>query len=72
MAMAHFESEVMTVGRSATRVIVRTGMVSARIVSAIVAIALGIATIAVVGFAPSDFIHGAAHDARHAAGFPCH
>ncbi len=25
-----------------------------------------------VGFAQSDVLHNAAHDSRHAAGFPCH
>ncbi len=70
--MAHFEAEAVTVGRSATREIIRTGTVSARIVAAAVALVLGITAITVVGFAPNDFLHAAAHDARHAAGFPCH
>jgi cobalt transporter subunit CbtB len=37
-----------------------------------VAIALGMTILAVVGFARNDFIHAAAHDVRHSAGFPCH
>jgi cobalt transporter subunit CbtB len=36
------------------------------------AIALGAALFFVVGFAPMDVAHNAAHDARHAFAFPCH
>jgi cobalt transporter subunit CbtB len=70
--MAHFESEILTVDGSVAREVVGTRLVSARIISAIVAIALGMTIISVVGFAPNDFIHAAAHDVRHSAGFPCH
>ncbi|MGZ6253602.1 MAG: CbtB domain-containing protein [Candidatus Binataceae bacterium] len=24
------------------------------------------------GFSSNDFVHAAAHDVRHASGFPCH
>ena len=70
--MAHLESEILTVDRSVAREVVGTRSVSARILSAVVAIALGMTIISVVGFAPNDFIHAAAHDVRHSAGFPCH
>ena len=71
--MALFESEILTVDeRMAREVVVGTGLRSARIVSAVVAIALGLTILSVVGFAPNDFIHAAAHDVRHSAGFPCH
>ena len=69
--MAHFESEILTVDGSVAREVVGTRL-SARIISAVVAIALGMTIISVVGFAPNDFIHAAAHDVRHSAGFPCH
>ena len=36
------------------------------------AIAFGVALFFVVGFAPMDVAHNAAHDARHAFAFPCH
>lgn len=36
------------------------------------ALLFGLAVVLVVGIAQPDAIHGAAHDARHAAGFPCH
>ena len=70
--MAHLESEILTVDRSLAREVVGTRSVSARIISAVVAVALGMTIISVVGFAPNDFIHAAAHDVRHSAGFPCH
>ncbi|MBT5798934.1 MAG: CbtB-domain containing protein [Alphaproteobacteria bacterium] len=33
---------------------------------------LGISIIYVVGHAQSETLHNAAHDVRHATGFPCH
>jgi cobalt transporter subunit CbtB len=70
--MTSFESEILTVDGSVAREVVGIRSVSARIISAVVAIALGMTIISVVGFAPNDFIHAAAHDVRHSAGFPCH
>ncbi len=70
--MAHCDSEIPTVDGSVAREVVGARLVSARIISAVVAIALGMTILSVVGFAPSDFIHAAAHDVRHSAGFPCH
>jgi len=70
--MAHFDSEILTVDGSAAREVVGTRLVSAWIISAVVAIALGMTILSVVAFAPNDFIHAAAHDVRHSAGFPCH
>ena len=46
----------------------RTRTVSA----ALAAIALGAVMIFGVGFAHSSVLHNAAHDTRHAIGFPCH
>ncbi len=34
--------------------------------------ALGVSIILMAGFAHSATIHDAAHDVRHASGFPCH
>ena len=52
----------------------RTGIriASKAIIAALTAIALGSAILFVVGFSRGEFIHAAAHDVRHAAGFPCH
>jgi len=38
----------------------------------VAALALGVALVLFVGFAPMEVIHNAAHDARHAFAFPCH
>jgi cobalt transporter subunit CbtB len=70
--MAHFDSEILTVDGSVAREVVGSRLVSAGIMSAVVAIAFGVTILAVIGFAPNDFIHAAAHDVRHSAGFPCH
>jgi cobalt transporter subunit CbtB len=37
-----------------------------------VVLALGLLLLAGAGFAGSDYVHNAAHDTRHAIGFPCH
>jgi len=36
------------------------------------AMAVGVVLLFVVGFAPMDVAHNAAHDARHSFAFPCH
>lgn len=36
------------------------------------AMAIGATLLFVVGFAPMDVAHNAAHDARHSFAFPCH
>lgn len=33
---------------------------------------LGVSVLFIAGFANSAAVHDAAHDTRHAAGFPCH
>jgi cobalt transporter subunit CbtB len=33
---------------------------------------LGLFVVGVVGFAPMDIVHNAAHDYRHSMAFPCH
>ena len=43
-----------------------------RIIPLIMAIMLGVSVLAVAGHAQSPTLHGAAHDTRHATGFPCH
>jgi cobalt transporter subunit CbtB len=70
--MTLFDPEILTVDGSVAREVVGSRLISARIISAVVAIALGVTILSVIGFAPNDFIHAAAHDVRHSAGFPCH
>lgn len=40
--------------------------------AAILALTIGVALIFLVGFAPTNAIHNAAHDTRHTLSFPCH
>lgn len=46
--------------------------ISDRLLSAVLALGLGLFLIFGIGFAGSTTIHNAAHDARHAIAFPCH
>ncbi len=39
---------------------------------ALAAMACGLALVLIVGFAPAQQVHNAAHDTRHTAAFPCH
>ncbi|BBA33956.1 uncharacterized protein sS8_2002 [Methylocaldum marinum] len=43
-----------------------------RIIASFSAVLLGSLLILIVGFAPVDAVHNAAHDTRHSADFPCH
>ncbi len=45
---------------------------SNRTAAALFAAVFGLALMVGVGFAQSTVVHNAAHDARHAAAFPCH
>lgn len=53
---------------TAARTAARTGAAA----PAILALLLGAFLVLGTGFAHSDIIHNAAHDARHAFAFPCH
>ena len=44
----------------------------ARLWPALFAALLGSVILYGAGFAPQSAVHNAAHDSRHAAGFPCH
>jgi cobalt transporter subunit CbtB len=43
-----------------------------KILPALFAATLGLALLWVAGFAELSPLHGAAHDVRHSAAFPCH
>jgi cobalt transporter subunit CbtB len=45
---------------------------ASQVVSALMAMLLGLFVVGVAGFAPIDVVHNAAHDTRHSNGFPCH
>jgi cobalt transporter subunit CbtB len=42
------------------------------IAQAVLAMALGLFNVGVVGFSHISAVHNAAHDVRHANAFPCH
>ncbi len=46
--------------------------IAERAVPAVLALLLGTFLLMGVGFAHSNTVHNAAHDARHAFAFPCH
>jgi cobalt transporter subunit CbtB len=45
---------------------------SERLFAGVLTLAFGLLLLAGAGFAGSDYVHNAAHDTRHAIGFPCH
>jgi len=64
--------EVLGIERTARDTRIWIGASWTAIVATLTAIGLGITILFVVGFSHSDLLHAAAHDVRHAAGFPCH
>ena len=45
---------------------------SERLFAGALVLAFGLLLVGGAGFAHSDYVHNAAHDVRHAVGFPCH
>jgi cobalt transporter subunit CbtB len=45
---------------------------SARVLPAVFALLLGFGVISLAGHVQASALHDAAHDVRHATGFPCH
>lgn len=45
---------------------------TASLLAIVAAALLGLAVITVAGHLQADTLHAAAHDVRHATGFPCH
>ena len=43
-----------------------------RVIVGLVCMTLGLGMVFGIGFAGADTVHNAAHDTRHAVGFPCH
>jgi cobalt transporter subunit CbtB len=66
------DSAVVGIRRAEGRARISVGARFNAIVVALTAIALGATILFAVGFSHSDLLHAAAHDIRHAAGFPCH
>ena len=70
--MVNGRSAVSSIERSEEGARVIVGTAAGTIIAALMAIALGATILFVVGFSHSDLLHAAAHDVRHATGFPCH
>ena len=51
---------------------IRVSERSSVLVAAAMALVFGIGLVFTTGFAHSSMLHNAAHDTRHALGFPCH
>ena len=47
-------------------------IVPSPLITIFIAMFLGLGVVYVAGHAQSSTLHDAAHDARHATGFPCH
>lgn len=56
----------------AARLPLLAGAVRGVALQSLLAMALGLFIVGVVGFSHIDVIHNAAHDVRHSNGFPCH
>ena len=48
------------------------GSDAGRLAQSVLALALGLFIVGVVGFSHIDVVHNAAHDVRHSNAFPCH
>jgi cobalt transporter subunit CbtB len=62
----------LTEGDMATKTLVTQVAVSQRIVAGLVCLFIGASAIFMVGLSDMSVAHNAAHDTRHAIGFPCH
>ncbi len=49
-----------------------TSVAGARFLPAVFAVVLGLSVITLTGHVQASALHDAAHDVRHATGFPCH
>ncbi len=50
----------------------RAAAAGSRVAPALLAAGIGLVLIVLSGFAQATVMHDAAHDVRHATGFPCH
>jgi cobalt transporter subunit CbtB len=57
---------------STTRLVIGTVSSTERFAAGLIALVLGLGLLVGVGFAGAEVVHNAAHDTRHAIGFPCH
>jgi|TARA_Y100001001_G_C7996553_1_gene304800 cobalt transporter subunit CbtB len=63
----------VTVRRMKMTTMIKTaGATRSKLVPALFAAVLGVALMALTGHVQAAALHDAAHDVRHATGFPCH
>jgi cobalt transporter subunit CbtB len=55
-----------------TKVIRNSVSISQRMIAGLVCLLIGASAIFLVGLSDMSVAHNAAHDTRHAIGFPCH
>lgn len=55
-----------------TKSISITSSISQRVMAGFICLFIGSAMIFTIGLSPISAVHNAAHDTRHAIGFPCH
>ena len=65
-------TEVVMLADTRTNAVARPAAASSRFLAVFFAALLGAFLLYGVGFAQSNLLHNAAHDSRHASGFPCH
>lgn len=70
--MTHGNPAALNIEGARGRARTGLGIASRTIIAALTAFMLGSAILFVAGFSRGEFVHAAAHDVRHAAGFPCH
>ncbi|HMA15075.1 MAG TPA: CbtB domain-containing protein [Kiloniellaceae bacterium] len=58
--------------QTATTTQVQSSLSQSRRVIAAATLLFGVGLVFLTGFAHSETVHNAAHDARHALAFPCH
>lgn len=58
--------------QTATTTHVQSSLSQSRRVIAAATLLFGVGLVFLTGFAHSETVHNAAHDARHALAFPCH
>ena len=62
----------LTEGDMTTKTITSTRSISQRATAGIISLFLGCSMVFMVGLSQISQVHSAAHDTRHAIGFPCH
>jgi cobalt transporter subunit CbtB len=70
--MSVFALTGLTEGDMTTKILATQVAVSQRIIAGLTCLFIGSTAIFMVGLSDMSVAHNAAHDTRHAIGFPCH